>query len=404
MTEPDDADERLAHLRGALRLLGASVEAGADIVEDMHAAISAAPVRALAAVPEARVLARAHEGVRRSVYASIRGISRLLFRGLDAGLALAGPAVAPRRRIPGPLVGVLHGIVGDGLDRDANPMRITMHLRHAERPVDLDHLAGPLTHHDGRLVVFVHGLACDESSWQHASMRAWGRPGVSYASLLRERGTDTLHVRYNSGLKIAANGRLLAALLEQLLRAYPGELRELTLVGHSMGGLVVRSACHHGQVDGLAWTARVRDVICLGSPHGGAPLEKFGALAVAVLERIAVTAALGRAIDRRSAGIKDLRVGAVVDNDADDVPLPHARYHFLAGSYGRAHPVARVLGHVVGDGLVRVASARHERGRDHGAGDRERVRRVHLGGLHHMHLLNHPEVFAYLEAALGRAG
>ncbi len=385
----DDARERLDHLRGGLQLLGAGIEAGVEIVEDMHRAIAAAPLAVLAAMPRTRGLPRIHDGVRRGVYAWIRGASRLLFRGADAILAHAGPALAPPAAIPGPLVGVLHGIVGERMD--GNPMQIAMHLRHAGRRVALSAagLAEVMPARCDRLVVFVHGLACDESSWEYASQRAWGRPGVSYASLLREQGLGTLHVRYNSGLRVDANGRSLAALLAELHALRP--FAELILIGHSMGGLVVRSACHHGH--GQPWTGHVREVLCLGSPHGGAPLEKLGVVAAAVLGAIPVTAAIARAADRRSAGIKDLRDGVVVAGRATEQPLPHARYHFIAGSYGKT-PRTRAIGWLLGDGLVRVASARHERG-THG-----KVHRMHLRGLHHMHLLNHPEVFAHIEAAL----
>ncbi len=400
-----DADERLAHLRGALRLLGAGVEAGVDIVEDMHRAISRAPLAVLAAIPETRPLARAHDGLRRGICKTIRGVSRLLFSAVDLTLAHAGPALAPSAAIPGPLVGVLHGIVGDGMDRDANPMRTTMHLRHDGHALTLTPaaLARALPTASEHLVVFVHGLACDESSWQHASLRSWGRPDVSYAALLRAQGLTTLHLRYNSGLHIAANGRALATVLADLRAAYPVPLRALTLVGHSMGGLVVRSACHFGQLTDAAWTKRVHAVICLGSPHGGAPLERLGALATDALKRIAVTAAIGRAVDRRSAGIKDLGRGAVVDGDTPEALLPHARYHFIAGSYGHAPhrgprgKLAHALGWLVGDGLVRVPSARHDHGPTHRV---HGIHRIHLGGLHHMHLLNHPRVFHHIEAAL----
>jgi len=390
----EDARERLAHLRGALQLLGAGVEAGTDIVEDMHRAIAAVPLAALGRLPATQAVPRLHDGVRRGVYGWIRGASRLLFRAIDATLAHVGPALAPRAAIPGPLVGVLHGILGDGMDRDQNPMRISMHLRHAGRrvPVTAAALAEVLPETCERVVVFVHGLACDESSWDYASVRAWGRPGVSYASLLRAQGLGTLHVRYNSGLRVDSNGRALSALLGELLAVRP--ILELILIGHSMGGLVVRSACHHGR--GQVWTEHVREVLCIGSPHGGAVLEKAGAVATALLRAIPVTAALGRAADRRSAGIKDLGDGVVVADAGGEVPLPHARYHFIAGSYGRTART-RVLGWMLGDGLVRVGSASHPRG-THG-----RARRVHLRGLHHMHLLNHPEVYAQIEAALLRS-
>ena len=403
-----DPHERLAHLRGGLQLLGAALDGLTDIAEDMHRAIAAAPLALLAAVPETRPLPRLHDGLRRGIYRSIRGLARRIFAATDAALALAGPALAPPAAIPGPLVGLLHGLVGDAIHRDHNPLCITMHLRHHGCPLPRtrDALARALPR-PAHLVIFVHGLACDDSAWEHASLPAWGRPGVSYASLLRDQGLTTLHLRYNSGLPIPSNGRALATLLSDLLADLlaidPDLAPRLTLIGHSMGGLVVRSACHFGQRAAAPWTHHLRDIICLGSPHDGAPLEQFGALATALLTRIPVTAALGRAIDRRSAGIKDLRRGTVIDDASPDIPLAHARYHFIAGSYGRTHPLARALGWALGDGLVRVTSARHDRARTTAARTTPaRTRRLHLGGLHHMHLLNHPRVFAHIDAALAR--
>lgn len=387
------ARERLAQLRGVLRLVGATIDGTADIAQDMHRTVAGTARRLLAPIPAAAAAGRLHAGVADGVYACVRGGSRLLFGVLDAALEHGGPLLAPPVALPSPLVGVLHGIVGDRMARDRNPMRTTMHLRHrgAALPLTREALAAALDGAHERVVVFVHGLAADESSWELSSARAWGRAGVSYGALLAERhGYTPLHVRYNSGLRIADNGRSLAALLGALLEEYPADLGDLVLIGHSMGGLVVRSACLHGHVAGATWTRRVRDVVCLGSPHRGAPLEKIGAAAAAALAAVPVTAPIARVLDVRSAGIKDLRRGVVRDDgECDDPPPATARYHFLAGTLRGAGPV---LGWAVGDGLVRVGSAT--------LWGRPRVRRVRFDGLHHVHLLNHPRVYAYLEAAL----
>jgi pimeloyl-ACP methyl ester carboxylesterase len=236
------------------------------------------------------------------------------------------------------------------------------------------------------VVVFVHGLAADESCWQRGSLRAWGREGLDYGHWLAERrGVTPLYVRYNSGLPIADNGRALATLLAQLLAAYPGDLQSLVLLGHSMGGLVARSAWRFGRADGHAWTDHVRDLICLGAPHRGAVLEKVGAATAVALGLFDVTAPIARAIDGRSAGIKDLRHGI-----GDDEPTPAGpRVHHLAGTLGRpGTPLAWALG----DGLVRVASAVPRRG----AG----ARTATIAGLNHITMLNHPAVLEWLEAAL----
>ncbi len=389
---PQDARERLAHLRGALRLTRNGVELAADIAQDMHRAIADAPLRVAAQVPAGRFARLAHDTIRDGVYAGVRGINRLLFGALDRALAHVGPALAPPAGLPSPLVGLLHGVLGDHLDSDRSLLRTDMQLRHRGRRLGLtrEELAAAFPGPEDRLVVFVHGLAADETCWLRGSQRAWGRPDLDYGALLAERrGVVPLHVRYNSGLRISDNGRALAALLRDLLAAYPVTPRALVLVGHSMGGLVVRSACHHGRRAGDAWTDRVTDIVCLGAPHRGAALEKFGAVAVTALGFIPFTAPIARAIDLRSAGIKDLRHGTTRDDGGDEVALPHARYHDLAGTIGPAgHPIAWAIG----DGLVRVASATPEARHD--------IRRITLAGVHHIRMLNHPAILERLESLI----
>jgi triacylglycerol esterase/lipase EstA (alpha/beta hydrolase family) len=73
-------------------------------------------------------------------------------------------------------------------------------------------------------------------------------------------------------LHISANGRAFATLLEALVAAWPAPIEELAIVAHSMGGLVSRSACHFGEAAAHAWRRKLRKLVCLGSPHHGAPL------------------------------------------------------------------------------------------------------------------------------------
>ncbi|MDC0667684.1 esterase/lipase family protein [Nannocystis radixulma] len=387
-SDGDDRDERVAHLRGALRLTGEGVDSAARLVQAVHRAIVDGPLDRVTRMPVVAAVRVAHDGVRDGVYASVRGINRLVFGALDRALELGGRAV-PAPRIPGPLVGALHGVVGDHLADHDSPMRTSMQLRHGGRALAVTRaaLAVALPQPQPCAVVFVHGLAADESCWQRGSLRAWGREGLDYGQLLAQRREVTpLYVRYNSGLPIADNGRALATLLAQIVAEYPGELRSLALVGHSMGGLVLRSAWRFGRADEHAWTGRVRDLICLGTPHRGAVLEKVGAATAAALSLFDVTAPIARAIDGRSAGIKDLRHGIGDDNE----PTPAGpRVHHLAGTLGRpGTPLAWALG----DGLVRVASAVPRR--------RSGGRTATIAGLNHITMLNHPAVLAWIEAAL----
>jgi triacylglycerol lipase len=141
---------------------------------------------------------------------------------------------------------VLNGLFGDVLVEQASSLAIPLSFRTAsgdELPIDHDGLGRAPPNAGARLCVFVHGLMASESVWRFA-----GRPEITYGELLaRERGVSPVYVRYNTGRHISTNGRELAASLQRLVRGWPVRVREIDLVGHSMGGLVIRSACHYGR-------------------------------------------------------------------------------------------------------------------------------------------------------------
>jgi pimeloyl-ACP methyl ester carboxylesterase len=251
-----------------------------------------------------------------------------------------------------------------------------------------------------RLVVFVHGLMETEHAW-----RSGGRPGYG-ERLSHELGCSALDIRYNTGLHISRNGRLLAELLEGIVAAWPVDVERIALVGHSMGGLVARSACCQASELGQPWVRLARHVVTLGSPHAGAPLAQGVHYAAHALHALPETRAFGRLLRRRSAGIRDMRQGSLVDSDWEgrdpetlraaacaEVPLLEGATHcFVAATLTRSE--RHLLGRLLGDALVLGPSA---------AG-RGRTRKVplrpehcvHVGGAHHLALLNHPDVYAKL--------
>ena len=129
-----------------------------------------------------------------------------------------------------------------------------------------------------------------------------------------ELGCTPLYLRYNTGRHISTNGQEFAQLLEQLCEAWPVPVESLSLIGHSMGGLVIRSASWYAQQAQSTWLQHLQRVVCLGTPHHGSPVERAGHALDRAMQRIPYTEplALGR---RRSAGIKDLRHGDLLDED-----------------------------------------------------------------------------------------
>ena len=239
-----------------------------------------------------------------------------------------------------------------------------------------------------RLLLLVHGLCMNDLQWR--------REGHDHgAALAAELGWTPVYLRYNSGLAIAANGRMLAESLETLAARWPVPLQDMVVLGHSMGGLVARSAVHHASESGHAWPRLLRKLLFLGTPQLGAPLERGGHLLDLLLEVSPYSAPFTRIGKTRSAGIVDLRHGTVTRDAREFVPLPDGvRCYAAAASLGaRRGPLSERL---VGDGLVPLNSAlgRHP-------GDRRSLgipeARQWVGyGMGHMDLLHRPEVHLQL--------
>ena len=351
-----------AEIRAVGDLAGAAAAGTGNLVRDVHAAIAR---RAFAAAGPGAAPARVlHDHISAAVYGSVRVALGTLPRG--AGVVLSrtdGPALtdSPRGSLA---LAALNGAIGDALERDGSALALTMTLRQRGAHVDPD--APDIAGATARIAVFVHGLGETDAAWR---LRADAdHPGYG-ERLRRDLGYTPLELRYNSGRRISANGRDLAHLLDRLVAAWTVPVTEIVLVGHSMGGLVARSACHHGGY----WTDRLRYVVCLGSPHRGAPLAKGAHVLARALEAADETKPFAGVVDGRSAGIKDLREGL-------DVPFcPHATLTFVAGTLSGRE------GDPLGDLLVRYPSAS-------AAGSDGR----HLGGVTHFHLLNHPAVYRQL--------
>jgi pimeloyl-ACP methyl ester carboxylesterase len=214
-----------------------------------------------------------------------------------------------------------------------------------------------------------------------------------------------VRVRYSTGDRIATSGAALADLLEELTVRWPTEVEQLVLVGHSMGGLVARSACARAAREELRWLAPLDHVAYLGSPHLGAPLEQVVHRATDRFRRVPELAPFLDILERRSPGIRDLRHGTITDDEvdlldaiedvADDPWLDGVDHHLVVGRLARSerHPVNRVFG----DLLVTADSATGRSRRRRIEGDNVHVLTV---AAHHFGLCWHPDVADHLVAHL----
>ena len=323
-----------------------------------------------------------HRGIAGAVYGGLGAGLRSASRGLDAVASTgAGPRLEddPRGRF---LSSAVNGLIGDRLERDRPRMAIPMSVRVGGRDVALerDGLTAAYPDAGGRVVVLLHGLCENEEFWDLHSDDV----GTTYAETLAVAGWTPVFLRANTGLSLRANGVALTALLQRLVDEWPAEVTRMALVGHSMGGLVMRAAAAVATHVEAPWTGQVTDVVSLGAPHVGAPLAAYVGHGSRALARLPEAAAFGRILDWRSIGVHDLVAGL-----AEDVPpLPNARYRLVSATLTGSprHPVGAFLG----DLLVRTPSAY---GRRRGRPDLfPGAETLHVPRADHFDLLNHPDV------------
>ena len=395
----------LDDVRGGVRLVIDGVAGVTGMVEAMHGRIArrAPPLGFVADAPTT--------GITGLVYRSVRATTGLVGRSLDAALAgVQSMLQASLRTVPqeqaGPLrdavVAALNGVLGDHLERTGNPLAIPLELRSRSRGTETG----------GHVLLLIHGLCMNDLQWM--------RGGHDHGQALAALGYTPLYLRYNSGRHVSANGHDLAVALEEAIRQWPVPVESIAIVGHSMGGLVARSAMHQAAQAGMAWPQRVRTLVFLGTPHHGAPLERGGNWLHRGLGISPYVAPFTRLSGLRSEGITDLRHGNLLEQDWKGgrfesrdaraaVPLPHGVHCYaIAGTLGpaqddgspdvpRPSAGARALAAAwLGDGLVPVASAlgRHAR----------RTRDLHIPpshqwiahGVDHLDLLASQAVFERL--------
>jgi hypothetical protein len=409
---------RADELKDTGTLAGTALGELAELAQGVHLAV-AERLFTLAGKP-GRPIRLMHDGITALAY----GSTKLGLKYLPPAAGLIAAAVhdpasesahdVARGRF---VLGAVSGFFGDRMAEQqpalAPQMRMRVHggpLRHL--PVNLATDAAQSGTATGRLVVFLHGLCETDLCWSFAAERRWGDRTCTYGSRLRDDdGWTPIYVNCNTGVHISQNGLELAEQMEELVAAWPVEVTEIAFVGHSLGGLVARSAAHQADALGHAWLRPLRHIVGLGTPHLGAPLERFANWGTHRLGRLPETRPFAEWLNRRSVGIKDLRYGAVLEDDwlgfdPDELLQDHCTPATLLP--GVAYSVASATlsrephGLFATDLLVQHASA-------HGVGkvrsipfDRERT--FHLGGRkHHFDLLADARVYDQLRRWLAGA-
>jgi pimeloyl-ACP methyl ester carboxylesterase len=426
----------MRRIRGFIDLVFDVVDQTNNLVEQTHDEVVARTVRRFAPVEPVKTAANVVTGIQcgiaTTVFRSIRGINGAARRSVNALAGVVETGLGPsllsdKYELATPmqssavgslnwcvdyLQASLNGFWGDYLSERNNALAEDMTLRANGRvlPINEATLAAAFPSATGKVCVLVHGLASTEWLWTFSAAAHYdGDTATNFGSrLYHDLGFTPVYVRYNTGLHISDNGRQLAQLISELVESYPVPIEEIALVGHSMGGLVARSAASFAAGHNLPWVAQLRHVACVGAPNLGAPLEKVVHLLTGVLRKVDAAGAQvpARVLNSRSAGVKDLRYGYTVDEewlgkDPDavfanarlDIPLiDGVGYYFFAATISKdtKHPVGRLLG----DLLVRLPSAAGK--------TKNTARRIPFSsgrvfsGMSHIHIVNHPDVYAAL--------
>ena len=235
---------------------------------------------------------------------------------------------------------VVNGLWGDELERQRSKLSIETSIRSRSGEAieaNPEALAAAFPEATPRVVLLLHGLGDTEHGWTGRDLE----PGL--AATLTDHSFTPLLVRYNSGRSLSDNGRALSILLEQVIQMWPVAVSDVSLVGHSMGGLVAHNSLLAADEAGHRWRRQARNVVTLGTPHLGTPLEKSVHWASRILAHISETRPIGEFLDQRSTGIKDLGSGLGLETDGE------VAHYYIAGAVTSkpGHPLAKLLGDLV---------------------------------------------------------
>jgi pimeloyl-ACP methyl ester carboxylesterase len=417
---------RPSDLRGFAQLATQATEGVATMAEGVHQAVWGT----MGAEPSAQT-----RGLTGFVYRAVHGVTTLVGQGLAAGLTklepvleslVDAPTETPEREA---VLAALNGVLGDRLVASNNPLATPMTLRHQHQALvwGTPAVQATLSAATPKVLVLIHGLCMNDLQW-HTQVNG-STPVDHGAALAQALGYTPVYVRYNTGLHTSENGAALAHQLAQLVQHWPMPVQELSIVAHSMGGLVTRSAVHWAQTATKAkasagtashsqWLAALKSIVFLGTPHHGAPLERAGNWVDVVLGGMPLVSPFTKPFAKlgqlRSAGITDLRFGNVCEADwlgverfkrqSDRravVPLPEGIACFtVAATVAAAR--SPLVERLVGDRLVPLDSALGQHSQPQRSLVFAKTSQWVAYRMNHMELLSSPKVTNKLLEWLGR--
>ncbi len=383
--------QNVSDLRGITQLSIDATTGTTRLVDKMHHTIQ------LGHSPIGESCASSTSGVSGLAYKSIIGSALMIGKGLDLGMtqieSLLSDVDASSSNKRSAFISILNGVCGDYLVDTENPLALTMSAYCADSELSPSDpgstlntvVGGEITN---KIIIFVHGLSLNHHHWTSDDTN----PSQELAI---ELGYTPIYLQYNTGMPISSNGRELAVTLEELVKNWPTPVDEIALVGHSMGGLVSRSAVHSGSRSQHEWRKKLRRLISIGTPHSGAPLEQVAVFLDGIMEISPYSIPFTPIIKARSSGINNLGNGCITDTANEFVQLPEDVECFALAALIRKKrgPLDDKL---TGDGLVPVDSALGKNKDPDRVLDFPESHQWVGFGIGHNEMLSHPEVYNQL--------
>ncbi|OMI16766.1 hypothetical protein BUQ74_13895 [Leptospira weilii serovar Heyan] len=161
-----------------------------------------------------------------------------------------------------------------------------------------------------RLILCIPGLFCDEGLWN-------AKGEVPLSDTMKECGYYPIYLRFNPGIHLSTNAKLMLNLVETLLNSPELKGNTLDVISYSQGGLIFRSALYQAKQKNWPFSDRIRHALVINSPDGGSYIEKIGfwlGLGAESLPILPVNI-LGFIGNQRSDAIKDLSHGIIREED-----------------------------------------------------------------------------------------
>jgi pimeloyl-ACP methyl ester carboxylesterase len=390
-------------LQGITRLIKDATIGITDLVEAMHKRVVHPPF--LPSTPIQHLITN----IAGITYKNIKWSTQFIGGGLDKILGQLAPVLGEIESTDEreAIRSALNGVIGDYLEEEENPLKVTMQFRHQSKAIPLDSKSLEDTYStiNGKILLMVHGSCMNDIQWTRKEHNHG-------AALAKELNKTHIYLHYNSGRHISFNGKNFNELLEKLVLHWPVPIEELVIVAHSMGGLVARSAMYYGHQQQKTWTEHLKKIVFLGTPHHGSSFERTGNYLDVILESIPYAKPFARLGKIRSAGVTDLRYGNLIDEDwqgndrfevqgdqRQNIPLPkRIECYSIAAVIGKA--TDSVSSRMLGDSLVDVKSALGQHGNPaKNLYFKEKNTWVAYENTH-LDLLNNPKIYVKIKAWL----